>query len=148
MKQIAMGTKIGGRSDRIARMPADHWWFWALAALALAVGAAASPVYRRAAARLRAWAVKHRLVDPGVGRRLDPEPAGFWGDLGWLLMLTGAWVALSPWIWGYDSEPGAVATDVSAGAAIVLLSLGGILFPALLALNLLLGTWLMIAPWL
>ena len=44
--------------------------------------------------------------------------------------------------------PGAITTDVTAGAAIVVLSAAGILFPSLLALNVLAGTWLMIAPWL
>ena len=57
-------------------------------------------------------------------------------------------MALSPWIWGYDGEPGAITTDVTAGVAIVVLSAAGILFPSLLALNVLAGTWLMIAPWL
>ena len=129
-------------------MLADEWWFWAAAGLLLAAAIAANGRYRRAAAELRARAVTRRIVDPGAGRRLDPGPAPFWGDLGWLLMLVGAWVALSPWIWGYDGEPGAIATDLSAGIAIVVISAAGILFPGLLTLNVLIGTWLAIAPWL
>jgi hypothetical protein len=148
MKQIAMAATLGARSDRIARMAADKWWFWVAAGLAFAGGATASGRYRRLAAELRRRAVARRIVDPGAGRRLEPAPAGFWGDLGWLLIGVGGWVALSPWIWGYDGEQGAIATDLSAGLAIVALSAAGIVFPSLLALNVLIGTWLMIAPWL
>jgi len=129
-------------------MLANEWWFWVAGGLVLAVAAALSGRYRRRAAELRGRAVERRIVDPGKGRRIEIAPAGFWGDLGWLLILTGVWVGLSPWIWGYDGEPDAIATDVTAGAAIVVLSAAGILFPSLLALNVLAGTWLMIAPWL
>jgi hypothetical protein len=129
-------------------MPADRWWFWALTGLVLAGAIAANGAYRRGAAGLRRWALAHRIVDPGAGRRLDPGPGGFWGELTWLLVLMGVWVALSPWIWGYDGEPGAVATDLSAGGALVVLSVAGIVFPGFLVLDVLIGTWLAIAPWL
>jgi hypothetical protein len=148
MKQIAMAVTIGTRSDRIDRMLADEWWFWVAAGLVLASAAVLSGRYRSWAAELRRRALERRIVDPGQGRRIETAPAGFWGDLGWLLILTGVWVGLSPWIWGYDGEPGAITTDVTAGAAIVVLSTAGILFPSLLTLNVLAGTWLMIAPWL
>jgi hypothetical protein len=129
-------------------MLADEWWFWAATVLVLGAAMAANGAFRRAAARLRQAGVERRIVDPGSGRRLDAAPAGFWGELQWLLVLIGAWVALSPWIWGYDGEPGAVTTDLSAGIAIALLSAAAVLFPGLLVLDVLLGSWLAIAPWL
>jgi hypothetical protein len=129
-------------------MLADRWWFWAAAAVALGGAGLAHARYRRWVAALRRRAVERRILDPGAGRRLDTAPAGFWGDLGWLTMLTGAWVALSPWIWGYQGEPGAVATDVSAGAAIFLVTAAAAIFPGLLTLNVIFGTWLLVAPWL
>jgi hypothetical protein len=129
-------------------MLAERWWFWVAVALLLAGGAAANGRYRRWSAELRRRALERRIVDPGAGRRLQSGPPGFFGDLGWLLVLVGIWVALSPWIWGYDGESGAIATDVSAGAAIVAISTVGIVFPGFLTLNLLIGTWLLIAPWL
>jgi hypothetical protein len=54
----------------------------------------------------------------------------------------------SPWIGGYDDADGALAVDLATGALVVLVTLAGILFPALWTLNLLLGLWLVIAPWL
>ena len=60
----------------------------------------------------------------------------------------GLWVCASPWIWGYDDVDGAIAADVVTGAAIAVVSLAGVVFPALLALNVLAGLWLMTAPWL
>ncbi len=129
-------------------MLADEWWFWAAAGMVFAGALAANGRYRRGAAELRRRAVARRIVDPGAGQRLETAPAGFWGDLGWLLMVVGAWVALSPWIWGYDGEPGAITSDVPTGIAIIVISAAGILFPGLLTLNVAIGTWLMIAPWL
>lgn len=129
-------------------MLAEEWWFWAAAGTIFTGAFAANGRYRRGAAELRRRAVARRIVDPGAGQRLETAPAGFWGDLGWLLMLVGAWVALSPWIWGYDGESGAITSDLTAGIAIVVISAAGILFPGLLTFNVALGTWLMIAPWL
>ena len=60
----------------------------------------------------------------------------------------GLWVCASPWIWGYDDVDGAIAADLVTGAAIAVVSLAGVVFPALLALNVLAGLWLTTAPWL
>ncbi len=128
-------------------MLADEWWFWALVAVLLCGSALGSGRYRAASARARARALERRLVEPGVGRRVDTRPEGFWSDLSWISLLLGAWVAASPWIWGYEDVPGAVATDVVSGAAVVVLTLAGIVLPPLNALSALAGTWLVLAPW-
>jgi hypothetical protein len=57
-------------------------------------------------------------------------------------------IALSPWIWGYDDVEGAIACDVVTGAVIAVVSAAGAVFPALLALDVLAGMWLVTAPWL
>jgi hypothetical protein len=126
---------------------ADDWWFWALAAALTALSALGSSAYRRLAARARRVAVERGLVDPGQGRRLDPQPASFWGDLSWVNLLLGAWVVLSPWVWGYEHVHGAVATDVLTGGVVVALTLAGTVFPSLHAVNVLAGLWLVVAPW-
>jgi hypothetical protein len=129
-------------------MLAEDWWFWIGAAAAAAGALAAAPAYRRATARLRCAALARGLLDPGPGRRLRTEPGGFWSDPSWTLVLLGAWVAISPWVWGYADSANAVTTDLATGAAVAGIALAGIVFPGLVALDLLLGTWLMIAPWL
>jgi SPW repeat-containing protein len=126
---------------------ADAWWFWALTG-ALAGGALlCSGRYRRLAARARRQALERRLVEPGAGRRIDTRPGGFGSDLSLMSLLLGAWVAASPWIWGYDDVPGAVATDVATGAAVIVLTLAGIVLPSFNALTLVAGMWLVLAPW-
>ena len=82
------------------------------------------------------------------GRALDPVPGGFWSDVSWLAFPAGAWVVLSPWIWGYDDVAGAVATDVVTGSAVIAIALAGVFLPGLSALNVLAGLWLVTAPWL
>jgi hypothetical protein len=62
-------------------------------------------------------------------------------------MLLGAWVVLSPWVWGYDDVHGAIATDVITGSCVIALTAAGILFPAFNALTVLAGGWLVLAPW-
>jgi hypothetical protein len=57
-------------------------------------------------------------------------------------------VVASPWIWGYADVDGAIACDTVTGGIVALLSTASVLFPALLALNLLAGLWLVTAPWL
>ena len=129
-------------------MLSDRWWFWALVAGAVALGALGSTRYRDWAAHLRARALARRLVEPGTGRRIDTRPGGFWSDTSWLLVLLGAWVAGSPWIWGYDSVHGAIAADAITGAAVIALSAAGIVLPPFNALTVLAGLWLVLAPWL
>src|SRR4029453_16905690 len=80
-------------------------------------------------------------------RHIDTRAGGFWSDLSWISLLLGAWVAASPWIWGYDDVDGAVATDVATGGAVIVLTLAGIVLPPLNALTVLAGTWLVLAPW-
>jgi hypothetical protein len=128
-------------------MLSDDWWFWVSVACVLALGTAGSARYRAFTAGLRARALSRRLVEPGSGRRIDTRPGGFWSDTSWLLLLVGAWVALSPWIWGYHGAPGAIATDVITGGAVIALTAAGILFPSFNALTVLVGTWLVLAPW-
>jgi hypothetical protein len=103
-------------------MAAEQWWFWAaVGAFAVAI-AATEPRWRR-----------------GEGRWSEPWLPAFF---------VGVWVCASPWIWGYDDVDGAIAADVVTGAAIAVVSLAGVVFPALLALNVLAGLWLVTAPWL
>jgi SPW repeat-containing protein len=127
---------------------AQNWWFWALAVAALAGLAGSSGRYRLLAARLRRAAVRRGLVDLPPGRALAHSAGGFWSDLSWLVLYAGAWVILSPWIWGYEEVEGAIATDAITGAAVIAIALAGIVFPALWALNILAGLWLVTAPWL
>ncbi len=126
----------------------EEWWFWALSGSFAAIGVAREPAYRRWAARLRAAAAARGLTGPGPGREIDPTPGGPGSELSWLAFLAGAWIVLGPWIWGYADVDGAVACDVATGALVLVVAAAGILFPALLSLNLLAGTWLMTAPWL
>jgi hypothetical protein len=126
---------------------ADKWWFWVLVALLLGTAALGSGRYRALVARARARALERRLVEPGAGRRIDTRPGGFWSEVSWLSILLGAWVAASPWIWGYDDVHGAVAADVVTGAAVVALTVAGIVFPPLNALTITAGLWLVLAPW-
>jgi hypothetical protein len=51
-------------------------------------------------------------------------------------------------VWGYADVDGATACDAITGSAVAILSAASVLFPALLALNLLAGLWLVTAPWL
>src|SRR5205085_2594223 len=155
MKQSIMGATIGAGSDGKGSetgygraMLSDRWWFWAVVACVVAFGALGSARYRDWAAHLRARALARRLVEPGTGRRIDTRPGGLWSDTSWLLMLLGAWVAGSPWIWGYDGVHGAIAADVITGAAVIALSAAGIVLPPFNALTVLAGLWLVLAPWL
>ena len=128
-------------------MLADDWWFWALTCIVVVAAALAGARYRALAAGARGAAQERRLVDPGAGRRVDARAGGFWSDLSWVSLLLGAWVAASPWIWGYDDVDGAIATDVVTGGAVVVLTLAGIVLPPLNALTIVAGLWLVLAPW-
>lgn len=129
-------------------MAAERWWFWAaVGALAVAI-VATEPRWRSAAAAVRAAAVGRRLVAEGAGRAIERSGEGRWSEPWLPAFFTGIWVCASPWIWGYDHVDGAIAADVVTGTAIAVVSLAGVVFPALLALNVLAGLWLMTAPWL
>ena len=91
--------------------------------------------------------MERKLVEPGAGTRIDTRPGGFWSELSWLTILLGAWVAASPWIWGYEDVRGAVATDVITGGAVVVLTIAGVVLPAFNALPVIAGLWLVLAPW-
>jgi hypothetical protein len=129
-------------------MLAEHWWFWAVAAAIGVAVVATEPRWRVAGARVRAAALRGRLVAGQGGVSIDPAPGGPWSETYLPGFLIGLWVCASPWIWGYDDVDGAVATDAVTGGAIAVVSLAGVVFPALLALNLFAGLWLTVAPWL
>src|SRR2546426_12625783 len=129
-------------------MLSDDWWFWALTALTVAGAALGSRRYRELTAAARRLSLQRGLVEPGQGRRLSLEAGGFWSDLSWLSLLLGIWVGAGPWIWGYDDVEGAVTTDAVTGAAVVVLTIAGIVLPSLSAVNVLAGLWLVAAPWL
>lgn len=126
---------------------ADDWWYWGLVAALLLAAAAFNGRYRALAARARGAAVRRGLVELPPGQSLDRAPRGFWSDLSWVALAAGVWVVLAPWTWGYEDLDGAIATDVVTGGAVIVLSLGAIVFPALWALNLFAGAWLLLAPW-
>jgi SPW repeat-containing protein len=64
------------------------------------------------------------------------------------VLLLGLFVSASPWIWGYAEVDHAIATDVVTGSAIAAVALVSRAYPALGALNVLAGLWLVTAPWL
>ena len=110
---------------------------------------ATEPRWRTAAAAVRGpRPLRRRLVAEGAGQTVDRGGEGRWSEPWLPAFLVGVWVCASPWIWGYDDVDGAIAADVITGAAIAAVSLAGVIFPALLALNVLAGLWLMTAPWL
>ena len=129
-------------------MPAEHWWFWAAVGALAAAIVATEPRWRRAAVGVRAAALGRRLVAEGAGLTFERGGEGRWSEPWLPAFVVGVWVCASPWIWGYDDVDGAIAADVVTGAAIAVVSLAGVVFPALLALNVLAGLWLMTAPWL
>ena len=126
----------------------EEWWFWALVAGVILAGIAVEPAYRRTVAGLRESALRRRIVEPGPGERVETRPGRRGSEPTLALLGIATWVALSPWIWGYDDVDGAVACDVVTGGAIGVVSAAGAVFPALLALDVLAGMWLVTAPWL
>jgi hypothetical protein len=129
-------------------MLAERWWFWAAVAVAAVAILLTESRWRRAAVALRGGALRRRLVEEGAGMTFDSGPGARWSEIWLPAMLVGLWVCGSPWIWGYDDIDGAIATDVVTGAVIAAVSIAGVVFPALLSLNLLAGLWLTTAPWL
>jgi hypothetical protein len=129
-------------------MLAERWWSWAILAGAAVALLLTEPRWRAAAVAMRAGALRRRLVDEGAGMTVDGGPGERWSEP-WLPgVAVGLWVCAGPWVWGYDDVEGAIATDVLTGAAIAVVFLAGIPFPALLSLNVLAGLWLVTAPWL
>src|SRR5688500_2302691 len=126
----------------------EEWWFWAAVAAAAAAVVAAEPAYRRMTARARESALRRRLLEPGPATRLSTEPGPRWSEASLPLLVIAAWVVASPWIWGYADVEGAIACDTVTGGLVALFSAASVVFPALLALNLLAGLWLVTAPWL
>jgi hypothetical protein len=126
---------------------ATHWWFWVLAASFVACSLALSRRYPALVLRARRMALRRGLVAVGSGQALRaPSSAGH--DPSWLVFPIALWLGASPWIWGYDGEPGAIASDLVTAVAVLLLGLAAIVFPALWALETLAGLWLVVAPWL
>jgi hypothetical protein len=128
-------------------MLADEWWFWLVVGAVLVLAVLAAGRMREWSASLRRAALARQVVEAGPGRRVEVRVGGFWSDLWWLSALLGAWVIVSPWIWGYDDAGGAIAADAVTGGAVVALTLAGIVFPSLNALSILAGLWLVVAPW-
>jgi hypothetical protein len=129
-------------------MLADEGWFWAAVAVATVSIVVTEPRWRGAAAAVRTGALRRRVVEEGAGVMVETTQGGRWSEPSVPACLLGLWICGSPWIWGYDDVDGAVATDVVTGAAIAVVALAGVLFPALLSLNVLAGLWLTTAPWL
>jgi hypothetical protein len=149
MKQSITGAKIGEPPDGTredARMAlAGHWWFWALVAGALVPIVALARAWEGLVLRVRRRAVARGLVELPPGQTLGPARAR---DLSWLAIPIAVWVGAGPWIWGYDDSSGAVTCALVTAAAVLVLALGGIVFPALWAVELLTAGWLVVAPWL
>ena len=120
-----------------------HWWFWALATAVLALAAAQSRRYPALVGRLRRLALRRHLISLPPGQALRPPGR----DLSWLAFPLAAWVAASPWIWGYDDAAGGPAADVLTAAAVLVLAVVSVVLPALWALVALAGLWLVVAPW-
>jgi hypothetical protein len=97
---------------------------------------------------MRKSALQRRLQEPTPGTSIDTAPGRRWSEPSLPSLLIAAWIIASPWIWGYADVDGAVTSDVVTGAVIAAVSAAGVLFPALLSLNLLAGLWLVTAPWL
>jgi hypothetical protein len=154
MKQsVVTAAKIGPPADGIGKWRdtgpmglATHWWFWVLVAALGAGSIAFSRRYPALVLRVRRLAIRRRLISLGAGQALRaPSSAGH--DPSWLVFPLALWLGASPWIWGYDGEPGAIASDLITAAAVLLLGLAAIVFPALWALEMLAGLWLVVAPW-
>jgi hypothetical protein len=125
---------------------ATHWWFWVLAAALAACSLALSRRYPRLVVRVRRLALRRGLITLGPGQALRPPSSGG-GDPSWVMFPIALWVGASPWIWGYDGEPGAIACDVITAAVVLVLGLAAIVLPALWALETFAGLWLVVAPW-
>jgi hypothetical protein len=142
-----MADGIEDRRDTAAMGLAGHWWFWVLAVSLGACSLALSRGYPALVLRVRRFALRRGLVSVGAGQALRaPRSAG--RDPSWLVFPLALWLGASPWIWGYDGEPGAIASDLITAALVLLVALAAIVFPALWALETLAGLWLVVAPWL
>src|SRR4051812_38930951 len=108
-----------GAPLRLAAHWAAHWWFWIAAGAGAALALAWSRPYRSIVLKVRRAAVKRGLVELPPGRALQSRDQGFWSNMSWVGLPAGAWVALSPWIWGYDGVDAAVRTDVITGGAVI-----------------------------
>lgn len=126
----------------------DYWWFWLLVATVVICAAVSTPRYRAFVSLARRYALRRGLVQLPPGHTLENRARDLPGELSWLSILAGLWVALGPWIWGYQDASGSIATDVVTGALVIAFTLGAIVFPAISALNVLAGLWLVLAPWL
>ncbi len=113
---------------------ATHWWFWCLAAAFAAGSLVLSRRYPELVLRARRLALHRRLVEVGPGQALRP-PSSAGHDPSWLVFPLALWLGASPWIWGYDGEPGAIASDLVTAAAVLLVALAAIVLPALWTLE-------------
>ncbi|HKJ94643.1 MAG TPA: SPW repeat protein [Gammaproteobacteria bacterium] len=72
---------------------------------------------------------------------------GVWRD--WLMLLFGIWLFFSPWILGFSATTVALWNGLIIGAAVVVFSIAVLSAPHMWEewVNLILGAWLVISPW-
>ncbi|MGN6444767.1 SPW repeat protein [Amnibacterium sp.] len=67
-------------------------------------------------------------------------------------VLAGLWLIVAPWVAGYSGQTGATWNEVAVGVAVSLIGLCRMLAPIstmmLSLVNLVLGAWMIVAPWL
>jgi hypothetical protein len=122
---------------------AGEWWFWALALAALC--AALARRWPGFVVRARRWALARGLVSLPPGHTLASGRGEH--DLSWLAIPIAVWVGAGPWIWGYDDSAGPVTAALATAASVLALTVAGVIFPALWALQVLAGVWLVVMPW-
>lgn len=62
--------------------------------------------------------------------------------LGWITVLLGAWLVISPFVLGFANDTKGLANNVAVGLAIILLSLAGKKNGLLRAMNVVMAGWL------
>ncbi len=60
---------------------------------------------------------------------------------GWVTVIFGAWLVISPFVLGFAHAPAGIANNVALGAAIIILSFAGVKYGLCRAANVLLGAW-------
>lgn len=70
-----------------------------------------------------------------------------WQD--WVTLVLGAWMVLSPWVYGFSADHAAMLNAVIFGAAIVVYSVIELSIPRMWEewLMLAAGVWLLVSPW-